>query len=310
MNQVHAVTGAFGYSGQYIATRLLAQGSRVITLTNSMTRMSPLRAKVSAFPLCFDDPVRLAASLEGVEVLYNTYWVRFNDRRFSHAEAVANTRCLFAAAKRAKVKRIVHVSITNPREGCGLEYFDGKARLERDLLETGVPHSILRPTVLFGREDILINNIAWALRRFPVFAVFGDGAYRLQPIYVEDLAALAVGEGRQTGNRLVNAIGPETFTYRELVLSIGKAIGVRPRLLLLPPRVGYACGKLIGWCMRDRFVTWEEVKGLMGEYLRVETPATGTTALTEWMMRNATTLGGNYASELARRRHRAAPYRR
>lgn len=308
MSTAHAVTGAFGYSGRYIAERLLAQGHRVITLTNSMTRHSELSNRVSVHPLCFDEPARLAKSLEGIEVLYNTYWVRFNDRRFTHAQAVENTRRLFAAAKQAGVKRIVHVSITNPREGCGLEYFEGKAHLEKELKESGVACSIMRPTVLFGREDILINNIAWALRRFPVFGIFGDGAYRLQPVYVEDLAQLAVEEGRQSGNRIINAIGPETFTYRELVLSIAKAVGVRPRLLSLPPHIGYGCGKLIGWAMRDRFITWEEVRGLMGNYLWVDTPATGTTKLTEWMTAHAKTLGLRYASEMARRRNREIPY--
>jgi len=304
----HAVTGAFGYSGKYIAERLLARGGRVITLTNSMTRHSALSNSVPAHALCFEDPERLAKALEGIDVLYNTYWVRFNDRRFTHARAVENTRRLFDAAKRAGVKRIVHVSITNPREGCGLEYFEGKARLERELKESGVPCSILRPTVLFGREDILINNIAWALRRFPVFGVFGDGSYRLQPVYVEDLARLAVDEGGQSGNRIINATGPETFTYRELVLSIAKAIGVWPRLVSLPPPIGYACGKLIGWAMRDRFITWEEIRGLMGNYLWVNTPATGTTKLTDWMVAHAKTLGGSYASEMARRRNREIPY--
>ncbi len=308
MKPIHAVTGAYGYSGRYVAERLLAQGCDVITLTNSLHRESALRDRLRAFPLSFDDPERLAQSLTGVEVLYNTYWVRFNDRHFTHADAVENTRRLFAAAQRAGVKRIVHVSITNPREGCGLEYFEGKARLERELLASGVPCSILRPTVLFGQEDILINNIAWALRRFPVFALFGDGSYRLQPIYVDELARFAVEEGQQGGNRAVNAIGPETFTFRELVQKIGAAIGVRPLLVSVPPRIAYGCGKLIGWAMHDRFITWEEVRGLMAGYLCVETPANGKVALTAWMTEHADTLGRRYASELRRRRDRKAPY--
>jgi NADH dehydrogenase len=307
---IHAVTGAFGYSGRHIATRLLAEGEKVITLTNSMDRESVLKDKIQAFPLCFDDPARLAESLEGVGVLYNTYWVRFNSRRFTHAEAIENTRRLFEAAKRARVRRIVHVSITNPKEHCGLEYFEGKAQLEKALQESGIAHTILRPTVLFGREDILINNIAWTLRRFPLIAVFGDGSYRLQPVYVEDLAALAVTEGRQEGSRIINAIGPETFTYRELVKSIGAAIGVRSRIVSMPPSVVFMVGKLIGWCMGDRFITWDEVKGLMGGYLCVDTPPTGPTALTKWMADNAGNLGRQYASELARRRNRTVPYLR
>jgi NADH dehydrogenase len=106
------------------------------------------------------------------------------------------------------VQRIVHVSITNPSEESPLEYFSGKARLEQALAATAMSYAILRPTVLFGKEDILINNIAWALRRLPVFGVFGDGHYRLQPIYVDDLAQLAVEQGANRENVVIDAIGP------------------------------------------------------------------------------------------------------
>jgi uncharacterized protein YbjT (DUF2867 family) len=307
-NQIHAVTGAFGYSGRYIATRLLEQGGTVITLTNSVDRTNPFGGRIRAIPLSFGEPDKLVAALAGVDVLYNTYWVRFNHGMFTHGEAVKNTLVLFESARRAGVRRVVHVSITNPSEDSPLEYFAGKARLERALRESGLSHAILRPTVLFGREDILINNIAWALRRFPFFAVFGDGSYRLQPIHVDDLAELAVAEGMRTENVVVNAIGPETFTYRELVKAVGGAIG-RPRTLVnLSPTVVCLLGKLVGWFKHDVFITREEIRGLMSELLHVNTPPTGKTPLTAWMKKNAATLGLRYASELDRRRDRKMPY--
>jgi NADH dehydrogenase len=305
---IHAVTGAFGYSGRYLATRLLAQGRPVVTLTNSAHRDNPFGDQVRAFPLAFDEPDKLATALDGVEVLYNTYWVRFNHRLFTHAQAVENTVKLFEAARRAGVRRIVHVSITNPSADSPLEYFSGKARLEQALQASGLAYAILRPTVLFGREDILINNIAWALRRFPFFAVFGDGNYRLQPIHVDDLADLAVVEGMRTENTIINAIGPETFTYWDLVKAVGVAIG-RPRpLVKVSPGIGYGFAKLVGTFMRDTFITREEIRGLMDELLYVTTPPTGKTALTAWMQKNAVTLGRRYASELDRRRNRQRPY--
>ena len=300
--RMQAVTGAFGYSGRYIAARLLAEGHQVITLTNSTPATNPFGDRVRAFPLTFEEPDKLAQSLAGVEVLYNTYWVRFNHKWFSHAQAVRNTMVLFEAARRAGVRRVVHVSITNPREDSALEYFAGKARLERALQESGLQYSILRPTVLFGREDILINNIAWALRRFPLFAVFGDGKYRLQPLYVEDLAALAVAEGQRTESRVVNAIGPETFTYQELVVAVGEAIGRKRRIMHVSPGLGHVASRIIGWFVDDVFITREEIKGLMDELLYVEAPPPGNTRLRDWMRANAATLGRSYASELARRR--------
>jgi NADH dehydrogenase len=299
--RLHAVTGAFGYSGRYIARRLLAQGEPVITLTNSPNRAGDLGGQVRAFPLDFERPEELVESLRGVRVLYNTYWVRFNHHRFSHAEAVRNTQILLEAARRAGVERIVHVSITNPSEASPLEYFRGKAILERSLRETGLPHSILRPTVLFGREDILINNIAWALRHLPLFGVFGDGSYRLQPIFVDDLAALAVRHGGLDGNHSVEAIGPETYAYRDLVGAIAERIGVRRPIVSVPPRIGLWAGILIGAWNGDVLITREEIAGLMGELLYVEAPPAGSTRLSEWVSQNRETLGRRYASELARR---------
>ncbi|MCK5634529.1 MAG: NAD(P)H-binding protein, partial [Anaerolineales bacterium] len=245
-SQIHAVTGAYGYSGRYIARRLLEKGQTVITLTNSPHRTNPFGKKIRAFPFNFADPSKLIETLKGVSVLYNTYWVRFNHKTFRHEDAVKNTLVLFAAAKAAEVKRIVHISITNPSENSHLEYFSGKARLEKSLMDSGLSYSILRPTVLFGKEDILINNIAWLLRKLPFFGVFGDGKYRLQPIYVDDLALMAVAEGENNENVIVNAIGPETFTYKSLVETIGEIIGVSKPIVSIHPSIGYLAGNLIG----------------------------------------------------------------
>lgn len=227
-NEISVVTGAFGFSGQYIAKRLLEAGYEVRTLTNSFNRENPFEGKVKAYPFNFDNTEKLVESLKGASVLYNNYWVRFNytnNTTFTYASAVENSTKLFKAAKKAGIKRIVHISITNPSGDSPFEYFSGKARLEKALIESGISYAILRPAVLFGKEDILINNIAWFLRKFPVFGVFGDGNYRLQPIYVDDLAKLAVEQGEKTANVIIDAIGPETFTYRELVSEIGMAIG-------------------------------------------------------------------------------------
>ena len=306
--ELHVVTGAFGYSGRHIASCLLAAGCRVRTLTNSPDKPDPFGGKVEAHPFNFDQPEKLAASLSGASVLYNTYWVRFNHRGFSFLAAVRNSLRLFEAARAAGVRRVVHVSITNPSEDSPLEYFRGKARLERALGESGLSHAILRPAVLFGGEDILVNNIAWALRRFPVYAVFGDGQYRLQPIHVKDFAEQAVAAGRGDSNVIVNAVGPETFTYGGLVREIGQAIG-KPRLIVsLPPSVVYAATWLTGKVVHDVIVTRDEIKGLMAGLLCTDSPPVGKTRLSAWAREHAGTLGEHYASELARRRPRRLAY--
>ena len=307
--QIHAVTGAYGYSGKYIARRLLGKHYRVITLTNSIHRNNPFGKKVRAYPFNFDNPHKLTQSLKGVRILYNTYWIRFTHRMFTQADAVRNTITLFNAAKEAGVRKIVHISITNPSEDSHLEYFRGKAKLEKALMDTGLSHSIIRPTVLFGKEDILINNIAWALRKLPVFAVFGDGQYRLQPIYVDDLAELAVEYGGKEENSIINAIGPETFTYKELVQTIGRIIGKKRLIVSLPPALVYIAGRIISLVVKDVLVTREEIEGLMSNLLCVSTPVTGRTMLTDWIEEHAESLGRQYTSELARRIDRETEYK-
>ena len=303
-----AVTGAYGYSGKYIARRLLARGGKVITLTNSPNRQNEFGAAIKAYPFSFDNPDALAESLQGVQVLFNTYWVRFNHSMFQHADAVQNTLALFRAAEQAGVRRVVHVSITNPSLDSRLEYFQGKAVLEKALIESGLSYAILRPTVLFGLEDILINNIAWMLRHLPFFGIFGDGQYRLQPIYVDDLAGLAVELGDRQENTILNAIGPETFTYRQLVQVIDRALGTRRSLVSVPPFAAYLAGRMLGILLRDVVVTRDEIEGLMANLLVVDTPPTGEMRFSRWVKENASELGRQYASELSRRRDRMSGY--
>jgi len=301
-NRLHVVTGAYGYTGRHIASALLEEGARVRTHTNSAPAVDPYSGRVEARPLDFGRPARLAESLEGAAVLYNTYWVRFNHRRFSHAEAVKNTKTLFRAASEAGVKRIVHVSITNPSTSSPFEYFSGKAVLEEELINAGVPYAILRPAVFFGGDDILINNIAWMLRRFPVFGIFGDGSYGIRPVFVGDFARLAVEMGKRTDNVVMDAVGPESFTYRGLVEAVGDAIGYKRPLVSIPPCAGLAAGMLVGLFTRDVVITREEIGGLMAGLLASGAQSTGDTRLTEWARANSDRLGVRYASELARRR--------
>lgn len=303
-----AVTGAFGYSGRYIAGRLLDAGHEVTTLTNSPNRPNPFAGRVQPFPFHFDEPGKLRESLRGVQALINTYWVRFDHRLFTHERAVTNTKILFHAAKDAGVQRIVHVSITNPDINSDLPYFRGKAELESALKDLGVPYCILRPTVLFGKEDVLINNIAWSLRHLPAFGVFGAGDYRLQPIYVDDLARAAAEKATGHANQIIEAIGPETFTYRELVARVRSALAVKRPIISVPPELGYWGCRLVGLLVRDVVITREEIRGLMENRLCVDAPPLGTTRLSDWVERHRDTLGRHYTSEMARRVDRKSRY--
>ncbi len=295
-----AVTGAFGYTGRYITRRLLERGEQVLTLTSKPAAHSPFGERVRAYPFNFDDPRALAASLEGVSTLYNTYWVRFNRGAATFDRAVAHTRTLLRAAREAGVRRVVQVSIANPDPNSPLPYYRGKAQVEQAVRASGLSYAILRPAVVFGQEDVLINNIAYLLRRFPFFAIPGDGAYRLQPVFVEDLAELAVEAGRGTEDAALEAAGPEVFRFDDLVRRIAAAVGSRARLVHLPPALALALARTAGLLTRDVILTRDELAGLMDEVLVAPTRPLGRTCFSEWLLANGDRLGRGYASELQR----------
>ncbi len=292
------VTGAFSHSG---SERLLGSGRTVRTLTFHPKRPHPLRAQVEAFPYRFDDPVALARDLEGVDTLYNTYWVRFDHGATTFASAIANSRTLFHAAERAGAARIVHISITNPSVDSPLPYFRGKALVERVLAELDVPSSIVRPTWIFGGErDVLTNNIAWILRRMPVFALPGSGRYPVQPVHIEDLSRICVEVARVDGDVIVDAAGPQTMSFDELVQAVRRAVGSRAPIVHVPAPVMGAVARALGVVMRDVVLTRDEIAGLTSGLLVSHAPALGQIAFGEWLAEHRASIGSAYANELQR----------
>jgi uncharacterized protein YbjT (DUF2867 family) len=299
-SEIDIVTGSFSYTGQYITRRLLSAGRQVRTLTGHRQPSHPLANQVIAFPYNFERPDRLADSLRGADTLYNTYWVRFPHGHVNYEVAVRNLLLLIQAAIQAGIRKIVHVSIINPSEDSPHAYFRGKARVERAIRESGLAYIILRPTVVFGPEDILINNMAWMVRTFPIFVIPGSGDYLLQPIYVEDLAGLAVEAGATTDSKVLDAVGPEIFTYRELVQLIAREVGREVPLVGVPASVAYGLGKALGYYLHDVVLTYEEVIALMSSILYSVQRPTGTTSLREWLAGHKYQLGKEYRSELKR----------
>ncbi len=294
-----AVTGAFGYIGRSIAQHLLDQGEPVRTITTHPEKPNPFGRAVPAFPFDFDQPDDLVDHLRGASTLYNTYWVRFEHNGTTFQQAVANTRILFESAKRAGIERIVHISVTHATDS-RLPYYVGKAQQERELVRCAVAYSIVRPTLVFGQGDILVNNIAWLIRQFPVFPIFGSGRYRVQPIYAEDLAAIAVESAKGDQCVTLDAIGPEDWTFYDFVHLIASQIKPRERFIPVPPWAGIALGRLIGLAVRDVILTRDELQGLMDNLLTSRQNPNGPTRFSEWLAAHREQVGMAYSSELAR----------
>ena len=293
------VTGAFSYSGAAIARELRAAGRDVRTLTGHPER-SGGDDGVDIRPLDFDDPVGLVESLRGATTLYNTYWVRFPRGPIDHEAAVANSRTLFYAALHAGVQRIVHVSITHPSITSPYPYFRGKAEVERVLAEVGVSYAVLRPAILFGGDGVLLNNIAWLLRHLPVFAVGGQGQYRIRPIHIDDLARLSVTMGAQRTTTVIDAVGPEQPTFLDLVRFMRETVGSHARIVKLPGAVMPVLSAALGLALRDVLLSREEYQAMGAGLADTDGDATGTVSLSAWLAEHADTLGRRYANEIDR----------
>jgi uncharacterized protein YbjT (DUF2867 family) len=293
------VTGAFSYSGRAIADALIDSGRRVRTITGHPGR-APEGSAIEIRPLDFEDPLGLVGSLEGATTLYNTYWVRFAHQRVDHDLAVANSRTLFHAARRAGVRRIVHVSITHPSVDSPMPYFRGKALVERALAETDVSYAVVRPAVLFGGDGVLINNIAWLLRHLPVFAVGGRGEYRVRAVHLGDLARLCVARGAEDHDSVTDAVGPERPTFLELVTLIRDVVGSRARVIRVPGATVPLLGRLVGLALHDVLLTGDEYRAMAAGLADTDGPATGPTALSQWVAGHGADLGLRYANELDR----------
>jgi uncharacterized protein YbjT (DUF2867 family) len=294
------VTGAFSYTGGFIARKLLDDGRGVRTLTNHPQRPGAQELEVDVRKLEFTDRAALVESLRGADVFYNTYWVRFRHGGIGFGDAVANTRILMSAAAEAGVRKVVHISVSNPSLDSHLDYYAGKARTEEIVRESGMQWAVVRPTLIFGPRDILINNIAWLLRRMPFFVIPERGRYRVQPVAGEDVAEIATWAAAQAADLTVDAAGPEIMTYAELVHSVAIAVHRRPRIVNMPAGLTLAAGNVVGLFMRDILLTGQELEGLMEELLVSNEEPRGTRRVDDWLLRSADVLGRRYASELSR----------
>jgi NADH dehydrogenase len=294
------VTGAFSYTGRHVAGRLLAAGHSVVTLTNHPRGSAIDGHAVEVQPLDFSDAAGLRSALEGADVLINTYWVRFDHGDATFDAAVRNSGTLIEAAREAGVGRIVHVSIANPSADSPSRYYRGKAAVEELVRAAGVPYSIVRPTVIYGQGDVLVNNIAWILRHSPVFGIPGDGRYGIQPVYIDDYAELLAGAATSAGCVELDAVGPDVFEFRHLVRTVGRAVGARCLVLGVPPALALAGAGLFGLLVRDVVLTRSEVEELMAGVLVSRGPATCPTSFSSWLGGEAPALGRSWASELGR----------
>jgi len=295
-----AVTGAFGFTGRHIAERILASGRDVVTLSRRTGAGDPLAARMTVRPLDFAHPEALTAELRGVDTLYNTYWMRFPRGPAGYAGIVAESAALLAAAQGAGIRRIVHVSVVNSSPTGPTPYFQGKAQVEALIHATHLEWAIVRPTLTYGPDDILINNLAWVLRRLPIYGMPGSGNYTVQPVHVDDVARICVEAAAGASGLTMDAAGPEVLTYRQLVDLVRRAILSRSVVVAMPTLAVLWAARVLGLAVHDVVLTRDEIRELTGSVLTSSESPRGNMRISDWIPEHAATLGRSWSSELAR----------
>ncbi|MEX0630756.1 MAG: NAD(P)H-binding protein [Chloroflexota bacterium] len=294
-----AVTGAFSFTGRAIAGRLLSEGRDVVTLVRRHGAPDA-DSRIRTAIVTLDDAAAVLDALRGVDTLYNTHWIRFARGKLSFDLATDRTLRLLDAARRAGVRRVVHVSVVNASEMAPTAYFRAKARLEADVRESGLSYAIVRPTLTFGSGDILVNNLCWVLRRFPVFVIPGDGCYLLQPVHVDDVARIAVQAGQASVDLVTDAAGPDILTFNQFVRLLADTVRSRAWLVHAPSPLSLAASRVLGLLVRDVMLTRDEVTELTASLLVSDQPPRGTIQLGTWASAHAAEMGRKYHSELDR----------
>lgn len=302
-----AVTGAFGFTGRAIAEALLARGDRVVTLTRRTPPDDPLASRLTIAPLAFDRPADLADSFAGVDTLFNTYWIRFPRGSTTFERAVVDSAVLFAAARRAGVRRIVHLSVVGANPDAPTPYTRAKGQLEGILRSSGLEWAIIRPTLTYGPNDILVNNLAWALRRLPVYGIPGDGRYPIQPVHLDDVAALCLEAAAGKSGSVTDAAGPEMLQFRDMVGTVRAAVRSRSLVVGMPQWAVLGAARVLGRVVGDVVLTRDEILELTTGWLTSKEPPRGRIRFSDWVPANGHLLGHRWASEVARNYGIASP---
>ena len=294
------VTGAYSFIGSAAARSLLARGYSVRSLTNRSVPVNDPGGPIETCPLQFEDASALVEAMRGAEVFVNTYWVRYPYVGTGFDRAIANSGVLLRAAREAGVRRIVHVSVSNPSLDSPLDYYRGKAEVEKLVQESGLSYGVVRPTLVVGPNDILVNNIAWLLRRFPVFAVPGSGEYRVQPVTLDDTGEIIAEVAEDDQNVTVDAAGPQIMTFEKLVRATAEAIGRKARIVHVPPGVALAMLRILNRLVGEVILSRQELNGLMTERLVSHEPPRGQQDVIAWLRDHSSEVGRRYASEMDR----------
>jgi NADH dehydrogenase len=242
------VFGGTGFLGRAVVKRLKAEGAGVRVAARH-PEAGAWPAGVEAVEADLRDTDSVAGALADADWVVNAVGLYQESRGETfQAVHVEGARAVAAAAARGTAQALVHISGIGADLASESSYVRARAAGETAVREAFPEATILRPSVLFGPEDSFFNSLARIARLLPVFPLFGDGRTRLQPVYVEDVAA-AVARALSlpdAGGRTYELGGKHSYSYRALIELVLRQTGIKRPLLPLPFAVWEAQASLLG----------------------------------------------------------------
>ena len=238
-----AVAGGSGFVGAGIVVELHRRGENVVVLSHRPERArATLPDEVEAHKADVADPQSLGPGLAGCEALVIS--LAFpnspmeSPRRGYTFDAVdaAGTERLVASAQAAGVRRIVYISGAGAAADAPRHWFRAKARAEAAVTGSGLEYTIIRPTWVYGPDDVALNRFLGFARWLPFVPLTGSGNQQLSPVFIDDVGRLAADAVRSDSarNQVFELGGPETLSMREIIRTALRVSGRRRPLLPAP----------------------------------------------------------------------------
>ncbi len=236
------VTGGTGFVGTHVCRSLIARGflPRLLVRTGSEGKIpEDVRKACRVTPGDATDREAVEYAVQGTKMIVHLVGIirEFPERDITFERLhVAATRNVVDAARRWEISRFVHMSALGARPGGPTGYFDSKGRAEEVVRRSGLSWTIIRPSVIFGPGDQFLKVLTGVLRKAPFVPVPGDGSYRLQPVFIGDVAKGFADAAMRPDleGKIFEAGGPQRLSYNELLDAVAASVGRRARKIHIP----------------------------------------------------------------------------
>jgi NADH dehydrogenase len=232
------VTGGTGFVGTHLIRRLRKENLPVRALVRKPEKSQALKdLGVEVAMGDISDVPSLEAAAKGCDRIMHLVGIIQEGKGYSFRSVhVEGTRNVLAAAKKACMRRFFHQSALGTREGAASEYYRTKWEAENLVRASGLPWTILRPSLIYGPGDLFTVRLSEMIRLAPVLPVIGSGRSKIQPIFIEDVVSCMVQAvtGDAFQNRVFEIGGPEQLTYEEVTKAIADALGIKRPMVHMP----------------------------------------------------------------------------